>query len=153
MQHTGEVDTPRDGLVVDGHIPGDALTSERHGIQAGSPLDNGAVERNFLTRTYDNGLAHLHLFGRQDDGLAITQYGSRVGSDIHEVGDGVAALALGIFLEQFAHLEEKHDKDRLGKFCLCSRKEADDEGTDGGYRHEKMLVERFAMGDALSRLA
>ena len=72
---------------------------------------------------------------------------------IHQMGDTVAALSFGITLEEFAHLEEQHHKHSLGKLRLGARQEADAERADGGYGHEKMLVEGIAMHHALGSLA
>ena len=40
-------------------------------------------------------------------------------------------------------------EDGLWKLCLGSRQETDAEGSDGGYRHEEMLVEGIAAGESL----
>lgn len=65
--------------------------------------------------------------------------------DIHQVGDALSALPLGIAFEQLAHLEEEHHEDRLQKLRLGSWHETDGKRTDGGHRHEKVLVQRFAV--------
>ena len=67
---------------------------------------------------------------------------------IHEVGNAVATLALGVALKEFANLEEQHDEDGLRELGLSTRQEADAEGTDGGHRHEEMFVEHVALGNA-----
>ena len=68
-----------------------------------------------------------------------------LGPDIHQVGNALSALPLGIAFEQLAHLEEEHHEDRLGELRLGSWHETDGECTDGGHRHEKVLVQRFAV--------
>ena len=65
--------------------------------------------------------------------------------DVHQVGDALSALPLGIAFEQLAHLEEEHHEDRLRELRLGSWHETDGERTDGGHRHEKVLVQRFAV--------
>ena len=65
--------------------------------------------------------------------------------DIHQVGDALSALPLGIAFEQLAHLEEEHHEDRLRKLRLGSWHETDGECTDGGHCHEEILVQRFAV--------
>lgn len=65
--------------------------------------------------------------------------------DIHQVGDALPALPLGIAFEQLAHLEEEHHEDRLRKLRLGSWHETDGECTDGGHCHEEILVQRFAV--------
>ena len=38
--------------------------------------------------------------------------------DVHQMGDGLAAPALGDAFEQFAHLEAQHDEHGLGELRL-----------------------------------
>ena len=71
-----------------------------------------------------------------------------VRTDIHQVRDALTALALSIALEQLAHLEEQHDEDGLRELCLGTWQEADAQGTDGGYRHQQVLVHGFTMHQA-----
>ena len=75
-----------------------------------------------------------------------------IGTDIHQVGNALTAPALGIALEQFANLEEQHHKHRLRELRLSPRQEADGQRTDGGHRHQQVLVEGIALGNALGRL-
>ena len=70
-------------------------------------------------------------------------------ADIHQMCNAVAALTFGIALEQFANLEKEHHKDCLGKLGFSPRDESDAEGTNGGYRHQEMLVESFALCQSL----
>ena len=72
--------------------------------------------------------------------------------DIHQMGNALSALPLGIALKEFAHLEEEHHEDGLGELGLGTGEETDQEGTDGGHRHEEMLVEGITVGDTLPRL-
>ena len=65
------------------------------------------------------------------------------------MGNAFTALSFGIALEQLAYLEEEHHKDRLRKFGFRPRQEPDTERTDGGYRHQKMLVESLTFRQAL----
>ena len=73
-------------------------------------------------------------------------------TDVHEVGDAVAALSLGVALEEFTHLEEEHHENSLRELCLSPRQEADGQGTNGSNRHEEMLVEGITMSDPLPGL-
>ena len=66
--------------------------------------------------------------------------------------DALAALPLGVALEELAHLEKQHDEDGLSHLRLSIRQETDGERTDGGYRHQEMLVEPVAMHDAFGGL-
>ena len=65
------------------------------------------------------------------------------------MGNAFTALSFGIALEQLAYLEEEHHKDRLRKFGFRPRQEPDAERTDGGYRHQEMLVESLTLGQSL----
>ena len=67
--------------------------------------------------------------------------------------DALTASALGITLEKFANLEEKHYKHSLGKLCLGSRQKAYAQGSDCSYRHKEVLVEHIALGYSLQSLA
>ena len=65
------------------------------------------------------------------------------------MGNTLATLPFGITLKEFAHLEEKHHKDSLGKLRLCTWQEADAESTYSGYSHEEMFIEHLALSNAL----
>ena len=73
-------------------------------------------------------------------------------TDVHQVGDAVATLALGITLEEFTDLEEKHHEDGLRILRLCSREETNTEGTNRGDGHKKVFVEGIAVDDTFPRL-
>ena len=68
------------------------------------------------------------------------------------MGDALAALSLGIALEQLANLEEQHDEDSLRELGIGSWQEPDGECAHRGNRHEEVLVEGIAVSNALSRL-
>ena len=72
--------------------------------------------------------------------------------DIHQMRNALPALTLGITLEEFTHLEEEHHEDGFRILCLCPWQEAYQQRTDGGHRHEEMLVEGITVGDTLPRL-
>ena len=67
-----------------------------------------------------------------------------VGADIHQVGDAVTALTLGIALEELAYLEEEHHEHGFGILRLGIWQESDTEGTDGSDSHQQMFIKRFA---------
>jgi len=75
-----------------------------------------------------------------------------VRADIHQVSDAVATLAFSIPLEELTHLEEEHYEDSLRKLGFSTRQESDTEGSDGGYRHEKMLIEGISVEQTLNGL-
>ena len=68
------------------------------------------------------------------------------------MGNAVAALALGVALEEFTYLEEEHHEHCFGELRLGTRQEADAEGTDGGDRHKEMFIKGIALQDTLPRL-
>ena len=76
-----------------------------------------------------------------------------IGAHLYEMGNAIAAAALGVALKELAHLEEKHHKDRLGKLGVGAGHEPDGEGTDGGDCHQKIFVEHAAMHYPLGSLA
>ena len=147
-EDAGEIDTAGDDLVTHGYVARQRLSRQRHRIEGRATLSDDAVERNFLTRTDDDDIPYPNLFGTD---IAVAQM-SHVGPDVHQMADALTALALGIALEELAHLEEEHDEDRLGELGLGTRQEADAEGSDSGDGHEEMLVEGIAMGNSLPRL-
>ena len=73
-------------------------------------------------------------------------------TDVHQVGDALAAFSPGIALEEFSDLEEEHHKDRLRKLRLGPRQETDAERTDGSNRHQEMLVEGITLHDSVPSL-
>ena len=75
-----------------------------------------------------------------------------IGTDVHQMGDALTTLALGIAFEKLAYLEEKHDEHRLGVLRLGSGKEADAESANGGDGHQKMLVESLAVSQPFGSL-
>ena len=72
--------------------------------------------------------------------------------EVHQVSNAASALSLGIALEELANLEEQHDENRLGKLRLGARQETDAESTDGGHRHQEVLVERVAVSHTIDGL-
>ena len=46
-----------------------------------------------------------------------------------------------------ANLKEQHDEDGLRELSLGTGQKTDAEGSDGGHRHQKMLVEHVALGN------
>ena len=68
------------------------------------------------------------------------------------MGNTLATLSFGIALKQFANLEEQHDENGLRKLRLSTGQKADEQGSDGGNRHQEMFVESLAVNESLSRL-
>ena len=116
------------------------------------PLKDHAVERHFLTRFYHNGLTGLHLVGCHGLHFTLPLHMGRIGTYVHQVRYAVAALALGIALKEFAHLEEEHHEHRFGKLILRSRQESYGQCAECGHRHKEVLVEGIAVGQSLGGL-
>ena len=151
--HALLVDAARDDLVADGGIARCALARQRHGVQRRRALDDDAVERNLFARPHHDDAAHGHLIGvHVAQRLPFLLRVRHIGPYVHQVADALAALPLGVALEQLAHLEEEHDEDGLGKLRLGPGQEADGQCADGGHRHEEMLVEPVAVGHAFGSL-
>ena len=149
---TRDIDAAGNNFVTDGNIAGQALARQGNGVQGAGAFDDQAIERHFLTRADDDGLAYPHRVGTDGLQLSIALHIGHVGADVHQMGNALAALPFGIALEEFADLEEQHHEDGLGELGLCPREEADAEGADGGYRHQEVLIEGIAVGDSLSSL-
>ena len=75
---------------------------------------------------------------------------SYVWTYIHKMGNTGFASSFSIALKEFANLKKQHDEDRFRKFCFCTWKESDAEGSECGHRHEEMFVEGVAVGYTLS---
>ena len=165
--HSLLVDATRDDLITNGDFTRQRLTSQSDGIKRGGALDDDTVYRHFLAWLdnddgADGNLRGTHRYEFLAIGFLLLAYCQwpaanslhmrHIRTDIHEMGNAVTALALGIALEEFTHLEEEHDEDRLRKLTLGSWEETDAEGTDGGDGHQQMLVERLAVEEALDGL-
>ena len=68
------------------------------------------------------------------------------------MGNAVPTLSFSILFEQFPYLEKQHNEHSLRKFRLSTRKKSDAQGSDGRYRHQKILIEQIPFKDTLSRL-
>ena len=100
-----------------------------------------AVQRNLLARLGDDDAAGrdvIRCYPVQFS-TGIFQIGV-VGTDIHQRCDGFAAPDYGHILKQLSGLIEQHDRDRFRVF-------ADGKCADGRDRHQKVLVEDFAVQD------
>ena len=116
------------------------------------PFDDHAIQRHLLARLDDEGLPYRDFIRADAFHLSIALHIGHVGTNVHQVRNAFAALALGIALKQLADLEKQHDKDRLRKLCLGTRQKPDTKCPDGRYRHQEMLVERLAMSQTFGSL-
>ena len=148
----GDVHAARDDLVARRDVAGRALAGERHGVEARRALHDLAIEGYLLPRTNENRVSHVHVRRRDGLYLAVALHVGGVGTDVHELRDGRAALVLGEVLEELAHLEEEHDEDGLGELGLTAWDEADEKRAERGDGHEEVLVEGLSPDDALAGL-
>ena len=146
-QHAGDVDTAGDDFTANVHAAWHALTGEGHRVEAGGTLNDSAVEWDLFSGLHHNGLSDLHVSGCYNGDLSSALYVGGVGADVHELGDRFTAAVLGIVLKEFTDLEEQHHEDSLGKLRFGTGEEADEQGTDGGDRHEEVLVKGIALTD------
>ena len=126
-------------------LAGHGFARQRGGIHRGSALDHLAVQRDTLTRTYQNDIAHRDRF-RLDGGHFITLYQiGVVGPYIDQRLDGSAGGTHRLILKPFTDLIQQHNGNGL-------RILADAERADRGHRHQEVLVKYLAVGDVLDGL-
>ena len=84
------------------------LSTGRQGssIDRGGAFQNLAVQRNLFTGLHQNGLAGLYILGRNFQFLTVPEHRGGIRPNLHQRGNGTAALTNGHALEPFAHLIE-----------------------------------------------
>ena len=131
---------------------GNAFSRQRNRIQAGCAFNHGSVHGNLVSGTYDDDFPNLHIFRMYRQDFPVPLYVCNVRTDVHEVRNGLPGASLGHFFEEFSHLEEQHDEDRLRELGLCAGHETDTQGSQGGDAHEEILTEGFTLQKALCGL-
>ena len=132
------------------HVPGNAFTGERTGVQGGIAFLHNAVQGDSFAGTHHNDTSHGYLF-RIHFLLPVFRFHTgEVRPDIHQLADVFPAFTHRIALEQLADLVEKHHGNGFVK--VAGFQQADDQGTDGGHSHQEVLVEHLAVQDALECL-
>ena len=144
-EDTREVHTTGDDFITDIHVARQGLPRQGNSIQGTRTLDDHTIQRHLLTRLDHDDRTHSNVL--RTDVLSVHM--GDVRTDVHEVGDAVAGLALSVTLEEFTNLKEKHHEYCLGVLGLGSGKETDEQGTDSGDGHEEMFVEGVTVGDTL----
>ena len=87
-----------------------ALARERRFVERGRAVDHHAVNRHTRARANDQDVAHLHLLNRHLTLCAVVAHEHRrLGSQVHERGDGVGRAALCARLEVLAQRDERED--------------------------------------------
>ena len=88
----------RDGLSGDGGL-----------VDGGGALEHHAVHRHGLAGANDDALAGANVLGGHAHLDVVPHHGGRLGSQVHEGGNGVGGLALGAGLEVLAQVDEGQD--------------------------------------------
>ena len=129
------------------HMAGHALAGEGGGVELRDAFHHHAVDGHAFAGLDDDHVAHGDLVGVDLRELAVALDVGVVRRDVHHVGDGLAALAHGVALEELAHLVEEHDGAALRHLRVVVGEEDRGEGAYGGDRHEECLVEGVAAAD------
>ena len=153
MQKACHVDAARDDLGACLHMARNALAGEGGGVELACAFHYDAVDGNALAGLYHNDGADLDLVGVHLREVAVTLDVGVVGRDVHHGGDGLAALAYRVALEQLAYLVEQHDGCAFGHVGVGVGEEYHRKRAQGGHGHEEVLVEHLAMADVVEGLA
>ena len=148
LEHAALVHAAGEDLVPFADTAGYAFTGKGDGIQAGVAFEDDAVHRHFFTGLDEEDLAGGDVLGLDVLQLAAAFYVGDVRAQVHQMGDALAAAALGHFLEEFADLEEQHHEDGLGELGLGAGHEADGQRSHRGDAHEEVLAESLAVDEA-----
>ena len=140
MDNAGKIYRSARHSVTDSLVCGQALACQGGGIDRSRAVDYLAVKRNLFAGLDNYSLAELNFLGRHGFLFSVAHDYGIVGTDIHERGYRLAALADRDALEQLADLIEYHD--RRG-FAVI----ADAERADSGDGHEEMLIEHLTVGN------
>ena len=124
-QNAADIEAAADNLIVLAHVARHRLAGQGHRVERRLSLYDRSVEGNLLPRLDDDGLAQSYRSGVDGLHAPLALHMGRVGPDIHQLGDALAALVFRIVLEEFAYLEEEHHEDCLGELVLCAGQESD----------------------------
>ena len=144
LEYAGLIDAAADDLVACAYCAGHGFTCERGGVEQPLALSDDPVERHALPRADDDGLADLDLVGEYLLLRTVAQDACRVGTDVHERGDGAAGALNGVALEPLSDLIEQHDGNALGVVAEGNRAE-------GGDCNEEVLVKDASLADVHRR--
>ena len=153
MQKACHVDAARDDFGARLHVARYALAGEGGGVELACAFHYDAVDGNALAGLYHNDGADLDLVGVHLHKVAVALDVGVVGRDVHHGGDGLAALAHRVALEQLAYLVEQHDGRTLGHVGVGVGEEHHRKRAQGGHGHEEVLVKHLAMADVVEGLA
>ena len=153
VQKARHVDAARDDLGARLHMARHALAGEGGGVELACTFRHNAVDGDALAGLHHDDGADLDLVGIHLREAAVTLDVGVVGRDVHHGGDGLAALAHRIALEQLAYLVEQHDGCTFGHVGVGVGEEHHRKCAQGGHGHEEVLVEHLTMADVVESLA
>ena len=125
----------------------DGLAGEGGGVELRGAIDDYAVDGHALAGLDHDLVAHGDLVWAHLHEFAVPLDVGVIGRDVHHRGDGFAALAHGVTLEQLAHLVKEHNGGALRHMGLGPGERDHGERADGRDRHEEALIKRLAAAD------
>ena len=132
--HAAQVDAAADHVFACHLVHRQAFPRQGGGVDRGGAFQNFAVQRDLFAGLHQNDLAGLNVLRRNLQLMTVPEDGGGIGTNLHQRGDGTAALAHGHALEPLAHLIEQHNGHAL--FVIPQRKRA-----QRSQRHQKLFVE------------
>ena len=109
FQISGSVDGGRGDGIAGFLFHRDRFAGEGALVHRGSALHHGAVHRDPSAGADDDNIAHLHLLGGNLFLFAVSANRGGLGSQIHQLTDGIAGAALGPGLQEFAQSDQGQD--------------------------------------------
>ena len=105
----GFIQRSGDHLVAGALLHGDGLAGQGGLVHGGPALGHLAVHGDGLSRAHQDQVAHGYLLHRHLHLPAVPQDGGRLGGQVDQAGDGLAGLALGAGLQEFAQGDQGQD--------------------------------------------
>ena len=137
-QYAALVDAARQSFITLMNTSGNGFSSQRLGIQHRLTLKNNAIQRNLLAGLYNNHFTDRNSFRRNDRQFTISADSGSIGTNIHQISDGLSGALYRHFLEELSYLIEKHD-------CNGFRVFTNDKGTDSRQTHQEVFIKHTAL--------
>ena len=132
-------------------MAGDGFAGHGLGVNVGLTAHDDAVQRHEFAGSDDDHLADLHGIRPYPLNAVGADHGGVGGLQVHERFDRTAGLVDCTVLEVLPDLVEQHDRDGFGPVAVVSY-EADRYRSDGGDRHEEVLVQESSFHQGLPRV-
>ena len=126
------------------HRPRHTFSGQRGGVHGRRAGHNHAIERDFLSRLYEDHAVHRYLIGIVVGDAAVLHHVRHVRTERHQLLQRAAGFAHRHVLKQFAELVKEHDRRRFLHL-------ADTDRTHRGNRHEKVFIEDLPVQDVPRR--